>query len=192
MILFLAGCGAMLALVWGVFALTGFRAQRASDYADGPKFDIREHLNGPLICEGILYGPTGRVTSRFTARMHGEWTGDTGVLTEQFVYESGMIQNREWRLQLDQAGRITAQADDLIGDCVGQQSGNAVQLSYQIVLPADAGGHSLMVTDWMYRLECGTIMNRSQFRKFGIKVAELVATMRPDTAPQTRKFEDVE
>ena len=30
----------------------------------------------------------------------------------------------------------------------------------------------------MYLMENGTIMNRSQFRKFGIKVAELVATMR--------------
>jgi hypothetical protein len=28
-------------------------------------------------------------------------------------------------------------------------------------------------------MENGTIINRSQFRKFGIKVAELVATMRP-------------
>jgi len=34
------------------------------------------------------------------------------------------------------------------------------------------------VTDWMYLTENGTVMNRSQFRKFGIKVAELVATMR--------------
>jgi hypothetical protein len=31
----------------------------------------------------------------------------------------------------------------------------------------------------MYLMENGAIMNRSQFRKFGIKVAELVATMRP-------------
>jgi hypothetical protein len=31
----------------------------------------------------------------------------------------------------------------------------------------------------MYLTSNGSIMNRSQFRKFGIKVAELVATMRP-------------
>jgi hypothetical protein len=45
-----------------------------------------------------------------------------------------------------------------------------------------AGGHVLDVTDWMYLMENGTIMNRSQFRKFGIKVAELVATMRKKEA----------
>jgi hypothetical protein len=31
----------------------------------------------------------------------------------------------------------------------------------------------------MYLAPNGNIVNRSQFRKFGIKVAELVATMRP-------------
>jgi hypothetical protein len=36
----------------------------------------------------------------------------------------------------------------------------------------------LDVTDWMYLMKNGTIMNRSQFRKFGITVAELVATIR--------------
>ena len=39
--------------------------------------------------------------------------------------------------------------------------------------------HALDVTDWMYLMENGTIMNRSEMRKFGIKVAELIATIRP-------------
>jgi hypothetical protein len=52
-------------------------------------------------------------------------------------------------------------------------------LNYTIQLTKDAGGHVLQVTDWMYLMENGSIMNRSQFRKFGIKVAELVATIRP-------------
>ena len=51
-------------------------------------------------------------------------------------------------------------------------------LSDRIKLDEEAGGHVLNVTDWMYLMENGTIMNRSQFTKFGITVAELVATMR--------------
>ena len=31
----------------------------------------------------------------------------------------------------------------------------------------------------LYTVENGTLMNRSEFRKFGIKVGALVATMRP-------------
>jgi hypothetical protein len=39
----------------------------------------------------------------------------------------------------------------------------------------------------MYLMQNGTIINRSQFRKFGIKVAELVATMRPIEVDAVRK-----
>jgi hypothetical protein len=57
-----------------------------------------------------------------------------------------------------------------------------VQLNYRIRLPESAGGHVLDTTDWMYLTENGTIINRSQFRKYGLKVAELVATMRKKEA----------
>ena len=71
-------------------------------------------------------------------------------------------------------------APDLVGAGTGRQEGNAVNLRYRIRLPKDAGGHVLSVNDWMYLTPNGSIVNRSQFRKFGIQVAELVATMRPD------------
>ena len=57
-------------------------------------------------------------------------------------------------------------------------------LRYKIVLPEDAGGHVLTVTDWMYLAENGAIINKSELRKFGFKVAELIATMRPYPASQ--------
>lgn len=176
----LAVLGAML-LVARRFL--GFSAQRPDDYAGtGPQIDIRRHLDGPLLCEGVLYGPTGRVTSRFVARMQGRWDGNRGVLDEHFRYASGAVQHRQWRLTLGNDGSIRAEADDLARPGTGRQEGSAVQLTYRIRLPDHAGGWVLDVTDWMYLCENGTIMNRSQFRKFGIKVAELVATMRPVAA----------
>lgn len=180
-VLFLA-IGVVLALV-GV-ALFGrymaFQAQTPEDYAAlEPALDVRRNLSGPILCEGVIYGPTGRVASRFVAEMEGRWEGNTGVLSEHFRYDGGRTQNREWRLQLGNDNSIRAEADDLVGTGHGTQSGNSVQLNYRIKLPPESGGHELDVTDWMYLVENGTIINRSQFRKFGIKVAELVATMRP-------------
>jgi hypothetical protein len=69
-----------------------------------------------------------------------------------------------------------------VGTGAGQQTGSALELKYRIKLPQASGGHELDAVDWMYLVENGTIMNRSQFRKYGIKVAELVATMRPKVA----------
>lgn len=158
-----------------------FRAQTPDDYQStpGPEFNLREHLSGPIQCEGMIYGPSGRVTSRFVADMNVEWNGNTGVMTERFYYDSGAVQDREWTLTLGNDGSIKAHAPDVIGEGTGQQSGPTVQLKYRIQLPDENGGHVLDTVDWMYLVENGTIMNRSQFRKFGIKVAELVATMRP-------------
>lgn len=156
-----------------------FGAQRPEDYLDGPTFDIRERFNGPIVCEGVIYGPTGRVSSRFVADFDASWSGNVGTMTEKFYYDSGAVQDRVWTLTLSNYGTIKAEAPDLVGAGSGQQKGSAVLLNYTIKLTEDAGGHALDVTDWMYLMSNGSIMNRSQFRKFGIKVAELVATMRP-------------
>lgn len=158
-----------------------FMAQRSGDYADGPILNIRDLFNGPLECEGVIYGPTGRVTSRFSAEFQGEWQGNKGTVREVFRYDSGTVQHRQWHFTLGNDGSIQAEAADLVGSGMGQQDGSAVQLRYKIKLTEEAGGHVLSVTDWMYLAPNGNIVNRSQFRKFGIKVAELVATMRPKT-----------
>jgi len=157
-----------------------FEGQSPEDYDDmGPEFDPRRHLSGALVCEGVIFGPTGRVTSRFTAEMLGTWDGNKGTLAETFRYDSGTVQERAWQLELGENGRITARAADVVGTGRGQYCGPTVQLLYDIRLTEDAGGHLLSVVDWMYLVDDKTIINRSQFRKFGIKVAELVATIRP-------------
>ena len=175
----------VLALVLAALAyrFAGFSSQRPAQYAGlGPVFDPRHHLNGPILCEGVIYGPLGRVTARFVARIEGRWDGNRGTLTEHFRYDSGDVQDREWRLSLGNDGTIKAEADDVVGTGTGTISGPTVQMTYNLRLPQKGGGHVLSVNDWMYLTENGTIMNRSQFRKYGIKVAELVATMRPTAA----------
>jgi hypothetical protein len=156
-----------------------FGAQSPADYAGlGPQFDLRTHLSGPIQCEGVIFGPMGRVASRFVADMEGTWEGNIGTLSEVFRYDSGTVQHRAWTLALANTGDITATAADVVGLGSGRVEGPGVMLRYRIRLTPEAGGHILDVTDWMYLMENGTIINRSQFRKFGIKVAELVATMR--------------
>lgn len=179
---FLVFLGAILMLVLGYLKSRyfGFISQSPKDYANasGETFDLRTHLNGPIVCEGVIYGPTGRVTSRFVGDFVAEWTGNRGVMKERFVYDSGDEVFREWNLTVGNDGRIRATASDVVGEGQGIQSGPTVQLKYRFRLPDDQGGHVLDTTDWMYLAPNGTIVNRSQFRKYGIKVAELVATMR--------------
>lgn len=180
---FLLGAAVVAVFIFILGRFFGFKAQRAGDYAHiSMQFDLRRHLNGPIDCEGIIYGPTGRVSSRFVGRFHASWQGNSGRMTERFEYDSGTVQEREWYLTLSEDGAIKADAADLVGSGSGRQLGSAVHLNYKIRLPDAAGGHVLSTTDWMYLGPNGVIVNRSQFRKFGLKVGELVATMRPASA----------
>lgn len=159
----------------------GFKGQNPSEYSETtPLLKIQNKLQGPMISEGIIFGPMGRIVSRFVARMDGSWDGPNGILKEEFAFASGGTQYREWRLKLGDNDSFSGTADDIIGQMRGQSSGATTRMTYRLKLAPDAGGHVLNVVDWMYLLENGTILNRSQMRKFGVKVAELVATIRPE------------
>lgn len=180
LILFLVGVFIAAAIVYGTRRFAGFGAQEPQDYAHlVPALDLRQHLRGDLRCLGMIYGPTGRVTSRFEAVMRMTWDGDNGTMEEDFLYDDGTRQSRRWELRMREDGWVDAEASDVIGTARGRQCGNAYGMRYRIVLPPENGGHVLNAIDWMYLQPDGTILNRSEFRKFGIKVAELFATITP-------------
>lgn len=176
---FFVGAG-VVTLVWGLRRFTAdFPAQRPADYADDYKvLDMKTDLNGEMVCEGVIFGPMGRVTSSFVADFNVTWDGDTARVEEHFVYDDSSTQDREWTLKLGTNGTFTATAPDVPGVGKGRYSGSTIQIRYPIKLPQDVGGHTLQTVDWIYLTGQGTLINRSQFRKFGIKVAELVATIR--------------
>jgi hypothetical protein len=183
------GITLMLALLTLRQRYASFRAQRPEDYANAsPVFDLSQHLSGPLLLEGVIHGPTGRVTSRFTADAYGDWKGPTGTLREVFYYDTGRQQSREWQLSVTPDGKIEGTAADVVGIACGQVAGSTVVMHYRFRLPVEAGGHVLNVTDWMYLAPNGTIMNRSQFTKAGIMVAELVATIRQVPEQSSRQM----
>ena len=178
--MFLAGvCVALLAVALWLRA-TGFARKPATGTEVGaPEIDIRTHLSGPIISEGVIYGPTGKVAGRFVADMVGTFDGAGGTLSEDFTFASGAKQRRKWALTFHNDGTFSATADDIVGQARGWHQGASVCMRYRLRLEEDAGGHVIDVTDWLYLMENGTVMNRSEMRKFGFKVGELIATMRP-------------
>jgi hypothetical protein len=161
--------------------LLSFKNQKISQFkSDSKIFDIRKVLEGNLVAEGMVYGISGRLSSTFTAQFSGDWANNEGSFIENFQFSTGKNQIRKWNLIIDSNGKIIGTADDIVGKAVGQQYGSAVMLSYKLKLSEDLGGHVIKVIDWMHLLENDTIFNRSEFRKFGFKVGELVATFRKE------------
>ena len=108
--------------------------------------------------------------------IQGRKTRDDVGIDESLTGTPGVVE------LIEEALKEEIPANDIIGTARGRQAGSAARLTYRIRLPDSAGGHVLDVVDWMYLAPGGAIVNRSQFRKFGFKVAELVAVMRPEEA----------
>ena len=122
---FILGIVISLLLIWAMRHFTGFTSQKPDEYVGNlPTFDMHRHLSGELLCEGMIFGPTGRVTSRFRATMKMQWEGPRGTMDEHFIYDDGSTQDREWRLTLDDDGTVRAEADDVVG--TGQYIGSAI------------------------------------------------------------------
>jgi hypothetical protein len=173
----IAGFALCLALVLAKDHFWSFRAQTLSDYAnEAPAFDIRTSLHGDFLADGVIYDYSGRVNARFKANITGNFNETGGVMDEEFIY-AGMDepQRRQWRITYTGPNTFTAEADDIEGTALGEAAGNALRFTYRLELPERLGGHVLDVVDWLYLMDDGTIVNRSDMRKYGVRAAELIA-----------------
>jgi hypothetical protein len=172
----------LLKILWvgGVLLVAGCATITTDDYAhQKPTLDIRHYLNGPLEAAGILYDIHGKADLQFHVSLVGKWDGNTGILTEHFVYSDGRKDERVWTIRFTDAHHFTATAHDVEGEAIGSQNGNTVNMQY-VLYATRATGDTIDLTmdDWMYLLDAKTLINRTQMRKFGVKVGELVITFR--------------
>jgi hypothetical protein len=147
------------------------------DYQDNtPKLDIRTYLNGKIKAWGILQDRSDKVTRRFTVDMEGKWNGNEGTLHEYFTFDDGEQSERIWKIKFIDDNNFTATADDVIGEAKGTQYGNALQMKYVLDLEVDKETkkrYEVTLDDWMYLLEDGVVVNKSEIKKFGITFAKL-------------------
>tara|TARA_R110002096_G_scaffold14582_1_gene50562 strand:- start:28239 stop:28580 length:342 start_codon:yes stop_codon:yes gene_type:complete len=62
-----------------------FSAQSPADYTQKtPELYLKKHLSGAIQSEGLIYGPTGKVTNCFVTKMFAQWDGDTGTMIKDF------------------------------------------------------------------------------------------------------------
>ena len=163
---------------WSVAGATPFLASCAGPqvqhYAqEKPVLDLRTYFNGTLDAWGVFTDRQGQVVKRFTVVMECSWKGDEGVLDEAFVYSDGTQERRVWRLKAGPNGRYTGRADDVVGEAVGQVSGNAFRWAYTLSLPVDGRVWEVEFDDWMYLMDDRVMLNKATMSKWGIKLGEV-------------------
>lgn len=168
-----------LAVMCTVLGLTGCAGVSPEVYRDQkPTLDIAHYFNGPLTAWGYVAGRSGQIKRRFTVKIAGEWNGNEGVLTERFTWSDGEKSQRVWRISKLDAHRYIGRADDVKGEAIGTAYGNALQWRYTLLLPVDGKTYEVQFDDWMYQMDGTTMLNKSEMRKFGFKLGEIVISFR--------------
>lgn len=173
---------ALAATVLAVAALCGCAsAPTPADYAaQTPVLDLREYFDGRLTAHGLFTDRAGKVVRRFSVVMNCRWSGDDGVLEEDFTYSDGTRDRRVWRLKKLPGGRYTGTADDVVGIAQGQAAGNAFQWAYTLRLPVDGTVYEVQFDDWMYLMDSRVMLNKAVMSKFGIRLGDVtLAFVRP-------------
>lgn len=164
----LAGGAALLMLAACASAPT------PADYAaETPRLDLRRYFNGPLTAQGLFTDRAGKVVRRFSVNMTGTWSGNQGVLEEDFTYSDGKKERRVWRLTDLGNGRYSGRADDVVGEAVGQAAGNALNWRYTLALPVEGRVWEVQFDDWMFLMDDRVMLNKAVMSKFGIRLGEV-------------------
>ena len=154
--------------------LGGCASHNIAQYAnEQPTLDLQQYFNGTLDAYGVFTDRSGAVVKRFTVLMQCTWTGDQGVLDEQFTYSDGTKQTRIWRLTKTGNGRFVGRADDVVGDAQGESRGNAFHWTYTMRLPVDNSVYDVQFDDWMYLMTDKVMLNKATMSKFGVRLGEV-------------------
>ena len=164
----------LAALAAGALALGCASAPTPTDYAaEKPVLALEDYFNGELRAHGIFTDRGGKVVRRFTVLMKCSWSGDDGVLDEDFTYSDGSRERRVWRLRKLPGGRYTGTAGDVVGTAQGQAAGNAFRWAYTLRLPVDGNVYEVQFDDWMYLVDDRVMLNKAVMSKFGIRLGEV-------------------
>jgi hypothetical protein len=115
--------------------------------------------------------------------LFGRREGSDVVVTQDFTFEDGRMQQRVWRIHRVDEHRYEAVAPDVIGPAPGYAFGNTFHWIYTLQLRPGFMSRVRM-EHWMYLLGDGeTMLNRVVIRKFGVIVAQTTEYFQRGTAP---------
>lgn len=164
----------VLAASLSVAALSGCAAPQVSDYAqEKPAFDLARYFNGRVQAHGMFQDRFGKVVKRFTVAVQGQWTGNSGVLDEQFSYSDGSTSSRVWHLTQHPDGRVTGTAADVVGEAVGQIAGNTFHWQYTLRQPIGGSVYGVQMDDWMVLVDERVVLNRTRMSKLGVRLGDV-------------------
>ena len=150
---------------------------KLEDYKDKkPILKLEEYFNGKTIARGVFEDRFGNIKKSFKVFIDGSWDGKYLILKEDFIYNDGTKDYREWKLTKDQnnPNHYSGYADGVIGTASGSVSGNAFNWKYGFKLKVGNSTLNVKFDDWMFLQEDGYLINIAKVKKFGITLGRVI------------------
>lgn len=168
----------LIAPAVGLLALAGCTTMKVTDFAAGsPTMALNDYFPGHEVAYGIFIDRFGNVKNQFTVDCHSTWDGTTMTLNEHFTYVGGahgQPTTRVWHFHKTGPDKWTGTAGDIIGDAVGEVSGNGFHMTYTTDLhtsPTDT--LRVQVSDWMFRQSDKVVINHTTIKKLGVTLGDV-------------------
>jgi hypothetical protein len=139
-----------------------------------PSLSLESFFNGNLNAYGIVLDRNGKLTRRFSVALEANWVGNKGTINEWFIFDDGEKSTRTWQLTKDKSNVYSGTANDVIGVAKGKTSGSALYWQYDLLINVDGTDYQVTLDDWMYLIDKKRLFNKTDIKKFGFKVGEVI------------------
>ena len=157
-----------------ILLLNNCSEMKPEDYKNTkPIIKIEEYFIGNVKAWGIFQSRSGQVKRQFTANMKGDFDGKNLILNENFSWNDGEKQKREWIIKKIDNNIYEGTAEDVIGVAKGFSYGSAFKFEYNLLIPFKGKKIKVRFDDWIFKQDEKVAINRAIVSKFGFKVGEL-------------------
>jgi hypothetical protein len=139
-----------------------------------PAFDPLVYWTGHTHSWGVVESRDGSPGETVVTDCVGELEGPDGLHMRQTLTEGdGTVTHRDWHLKRVSPGHFSATANDMVGTAEGVAAGRVFHWSWVWATKPGNALFNVTMSQWMYAMPDGTMMNRTTVSKLGVIVAEV-------------------
>lgn len=141
-----------------------------------PELVLEDYFNGKTRAWGLFHDRFGNLKRSFEVDINGVLDGNTLILDEKFTYDDGEKESRIWTIKILENNKYSGTADDVVGEAIGESSGNALHWKYKLNLKVKNSIVQVDFDDWMFLQEEGVLINRAEVKKWGLNLGVVTIT----------------
>jgi len=158
-----------------IFFLYGCTSMKLENFQNNkPILKLEEYFKGKTVARGLFEDRFGNVKKSFKVDIDGTWDSRFLVLKENFIYDDGSKEYREWKLEKISSNKYQGFAEGVIGLASGETSGNAFNWKYDFNLQIGGSKYKVSFDDWMFLQDDGHLINIATVSKFGINLGKVL------------------